>query len=51
MYQVVFNGGFVLVDHVNSTRREEGRDPVHVGSLNFVGGLLLTSTTTSPRSP
>ena len=32
-YRVVKSGGFIFFQHINSTRRQDGRDPVTVGAL------------------
>lgn len=32
-YRVVKSGGFIFFEHINSTRRRDGRDPVTVGAL------------------
>jgi len=33
VFQELKNGDFILVEHINSTRRQEGRDPVEIGSF------------------
>ena len=33
MYQQIRSGDFVLIEHINSSRRQDGRDPVEIGSL------------------
>ncbi len=32
-YRVVSSGGFVFLQHINSTRRQDGKDPVTLGAL------------------
>ena len=33
-YQQIRSGGFVLLDHVNTTRRRQGKDPVEIGTFS-----------------
>jgi hypothetical protein len=33
MFRELANGDFILIEHINSTRRTEGRDPLRIGSF------------------
>jgi len=47
MYRELRNSGFVLVEHINSTQRNAGRDPVHIGS--YTHGQTTVWVAAPPR--
>lgn len=40
MYRQIRSGDFVLVEHINSSRRKEGRDPVEIGTFAHDRAML-----------